>query len=78
MGLPETHEYLARLKKAEKIREAREQRALSASTRQPINVGGVGHPTESLDNASSGEFKAEYSLYSHLSDTAHYHGSVTF
>ena len=48
MDLPEAEEYLSRLKKAEKIREAREQRLISASSRQSINVG------DSLDNTSGG------------------------
>ena len=48
MGLPEADDYLLRLKKAEKIREAREQRVISASSRQSINAG------EGLDNISGG------------------------
>ncbi|KAM7540806.1 hypothetical protein Aperf_G00000038221 [Anoplocephala perfoliata] len=54
MGLPETSEYMNKLKKAEKIQEVREQRVISASSRQPINVGVVGQPTESLDSISGG------------------------
>ncbi|CDS41179.1 intraflagellar transport protein 88 [Echinococcus multilocularis] len=54
MGLPETDEYLSRLKKAEKIREAREQRVISASSRQPLNIGAFGQPNESLDSISGG------------------------
>ncbi|VDM31519.1 unnamed protein product [Hydatigera taeniaeformis] len=54
MGLPEADEYLSRLKKAEKIREAREQRVLSASSRQPLSTGVFGQPSESLDSISGG------------------------
>lgn len=54
MGLPETDEYLSRLKKAEKIREVREQRVISASSRQPLSTGVFGQPSESLDSISGG------------------------
>lgn len=56
MGLPETTEYMNKLKKAEKIREVREQRVISASSRQPINVGVFGQPAESIDSLSGGKF----------------------
>ncbi|KAL7063131.1 hypothetical protein AAHC03_01776 [Spirometra sp. Aus1] len=55
MGLPETQEYINRLKKAEKSKEAREQRQLSASNRQPIAVGVVGQLSDSKENLASTE-----------------------
>ncbi|VDN39092.1 unnamed protein product [Dibothriocephalus latus] len=55
MGLPETQEYINRLKKAEKSKEAREQRQLSASNRQPISVGVLGQLSDSKENVASTE-----------------------
>ncbi|VDL93235.1 unnamed protein product [Schistocephalus solidus] len=55
MGLPETQEYMNRLKKAEKSKEAREQRQLSASNRQPITVGVLSHLSDSKENVAGTE-----------------------
>ncbi|GAA31648.2 Intraflagellar transport protein 88 [Clonorchis sinensis] len=50
MGLPEAQEYANRLKRAEKMKEAREQRQLSASSRRG---GGTARPNGSRENSAS-------------------------
>ncbi|KAF5401660.1 Testicular tissue protein Li 93 [Paragonimus heterotremus] len=53
MGLPEAQEYANRLRRAEKIKEAREQRQLSASSRRG-NSGRKAGSRENSASASSG------------------------
>ncbi|TPP59826.1 Intraflagellar transport protein 88 [Fasciola gigantica] len=54
MGLPEAQEYSNRLKRAEKAKEAREQRQLSASNRRgSFNVTSTGRTPGSRENSAS-------------------------
>ncbi|KAA0195074.1 Intraflagellar transport protein 88 [Fasciolopsis buskii] len=54
MGLPEAQEYSNRLKRAEKTKEAREQRQLSASNRRgSFNVASAGRTQGSRENSAS-------------------------
>ncbi|KAF8569133.1 hypothetical protein P879_02769 [Paragonimus westermani] len=53
MGLPEAQEYVNRLRRAEKIKEAREQRQLSASSRR-LSSGRTAGSRENSASASSG------------------------
>ncbi|KAK4470466.1 hypothetical protein MN116_006018 [Schistosoma mekongi] len=57
MGLPEAQDYITKLKRAEKLKQAREQRQLSASNRRsfgPTNATRITGSRENSANASSG------------------------
>ncbi|CAH8553923.1 unnamed protein product [Heterobilharzia americana] len=53
MGLPEAQDYISKLKRAEKIKEAREQRQLSASSRRGYSLSGSSKTTASRENSAS-------------------------
>nr|CDS33816.2 intraflagellar transport protein 88 [Hymenolepis microstoma] len=58
MDLSEADLYMTKLDKAIKLREAKEQRLLSASRRQSPNLSLVGRLNESRENISGGSFRS--------------------
>ncbi|CAH8857170.1 unnamed protein product [Trichobilharzia szidati] len=59
MGLPEAQDYIVKLKRAEKIKEAREQRQISATNRRGFSLSSSARTTGSRENSASASSGAE-------------------
>lgn len=53
MDLPEAQDYIAKLKRAEKLKQAREQRRLSSSNRRSFGLTNTSRTTGSRENSAS-------------------------